>query len=160
MIAVYPGSFDPPTDGHLNIIRRAARLFEQVIVAVGYNPRKKTMFTPEQRVLMLRLATADLPNVEVDSFTGMLLVEYARRKNADVIVKGLRNSADFQNEFQQFNMNFRLSGGLDTVFLPADNGELFVSSTLVRDMIVRNSHKLGLFVPEEVAAFVEQHRDQ
>jgi len=133
MVAIYPGSFDPPTDGHLNII------FEHVIVAVGYNPRKKTMFTPEQRVLMLRLATADLPNVEVDSFTSMLLVEYARRKNARVIVKGLRNLADFQNEFQQFNMNFRLSGGLDTVFLPADNGELFVSSTLVRDMIVRNS---------------------
>lgn len=158
MIAVYPGSFDPPTDGHLNIIRRAARLFEHLIVAVGYNPRKKTMFTPEQRVMMLRLATADLPNVEVDSFTGMLLVEYARRKKVNVIVKGLRNSADFQNEFQQFNMNFRLSGGLDTVFLPADNGELFVSSTLVRDMILRNSHKLGLFVPKEIAAFVEQHR--
>nr|WP_290670333.1 pantetheine-phosphate adenylyltransferase [Ardenticatena sp.] len=159
MIAVYPGSFDPPTDGHLNIIHRAARLFEHVIVAVGYNPRKKTMFTPEQRVLMLRLATADLPNVEVESFTGMLLVEYARRKNAGVIVKGLRNSADFQNEFQQFNMNFRLSGGLDTIFLPADNGELFVSSTLVRDMIVRNSHELGLFVPKEVAMFVEQYRE-
>ena len=156
MIAIYPGSFDPLTDGHLNIIQRAARFFHELIVAVGYNPRKRTMFSVEDRVRIIRAATAHIPNVRVESFTGELLVNYARRRGAQVIVKGLRNVDDFRNEFQQYNMNSRLAPGLETLFFLADSEELFVSSSLVREMIVQNSRDYTLFVPVEIETLLAE----
>ncbi len=134
-LAIYPGSFDPLTSGHLSIIRRAAALFPRLIVVVGYNPNKQTMFTLEQRLRFIRDAVQPLGNVEVDSFTGELLVAYARRVGAIIVVRGLRNHADFHNEFQQSTMNKHLMPTLETVFLPSDAGDLFVSSTLVREAL-------------------------
>lgn len=155
MKCIYPGSFDPLTDGHFSIIRRAARLFDEVVVAVGYNPAKKSMFSAAERVKIIRVATRHVPNVRVESFTQQLLVEYAREIGAQVILKGLRNVADFQNEFQQYNMNTALAPELETVFLLADSEELFVSSTLVRDMIRQNSHDYTLFVPTDIVHALE-----
>lgn len=157
MIAIYPGSFDPLTDGHLNIIHRAARLFEELIVVVAYNPRKRTMFSVEERTRLIREAVAALPNVRVDSFTDMLLVDYAAQHGAGAIVKGLRNVNDFQNEFQQYNMNHEMAPTLETLFFLADSDEIFVSSTLVREMI-REHGDYRLFVPAPVEEEVEGRR--
>ena len=115
-IAIYPGSFDPVTLGHLDIIRRASGLFDRLIVAVMHNQNKKPMFSVEERMEMLRRTTADLPNVEIESFGG-LLADYARRKNACVLVKGLRAVSDFEYEFQMALANRKLNADLDTVFL-------------------------------------------
>ena len=115
-IAIYPGSFDPVTLGHLDIIRRASGLFDRLIVAVMHNQNKKPMFSVEERMEMLRRTTAGLPNVEIESFGG-LLADYARRKNACVLVKGLRAVSDFEYEFQMALANRKLNADLDTVFL-------------------------------------------
>lgn len=157
MIAIYPGSFDPLTNGHLNILRRAARLFDELIVVVGDNPRKRTMFSVAERSRIVREATADLGNVRVDSFKSMLLVDYALAVGAGVIVKGLRNIGDFQNEFQQYNMNSQMAPSLETLFLLADGDEIFVSSSLVREMIRENAD-YELFVPGVVEEEVEGRR--
>jgi len=159
VVAIYPGSFDPLTDGHLNIIQRASRFFRVLIVAVGYNPRKRTMFSVEERVAIIRAATAHIPNVRVESFTQELLVHYARRRGAQVIVKGLRNVDDFRNEFQQYNMNARLAPDLETMFLLADSEELFVSSSLVREMIAQNSGDYTLFVPVEIETLLRHQQE-
>lgn len=156
MTVIYPGSFDPLTDGHFNIICRAAHLFERVLVAVGHNPNKRTMFSAQERVLIIRAATEHLPTVRVDSFSHELLVSYAQRHGIRAIVKGLRNVADFQNEFQQFNMNLALAPELETVFLLADSKELFVSSSLVRDMIRQNSENYTVFVPTNIVQALER----
>jgi pantetheine-phosphate adenylyltransferase len=150
-VAIYPGSFDPLTDGHLSIIRRAARLFDRLIVVVGYNPNKKTLFPVEERTRLIREETRDLPNVEVDSFTGELLVSYARRVGGTIVVRGLRNEADFRNEFQQSKMNHQMMPELETIFLLSDEEEIFVSSTLVRDLI-KEGGDYTLFVPDAVEA--------
>ncbi|HYN88159.1 MAG TPA: pantetheine-phosphate adenylyltransferase, partial [Ardenticatenaceae bacterium] len=152
-----PGSFDPLTNGHLNILRRAARLFDELIVVVGDNPRKRTMFSVAERSRIVREATADLGNVRVDSFKSMLLVDYALAVGAGVIVKGLRNIGDFQNEFQQYNMNSQMAPSLETLFLLADGDEIFVSSSLVREMIRENAD-YELFVPGIVEEEVEGRR--
>lgn len=154
MIAIYPGSFDPLTDGHLNIIHRAANLFEELVVVVAYNPAKRTMFSVEERTRLVREAVTGLHNVRVDSFSSRLLVDYARQQRVDVIVKGLRNVNDFQNEFQQYNMNHEMLPALETIFFLADSDEIFVSSTLVRDMI-REHGEYQLFVPAPVEEEVE-----
>ena len=111
-IAIYPGSFDPVTLGHLDIIRRASGLFDRLIVAVMHNQNKKPMFSVEERMEMLRRTTAGLPNVEIESFGG-LLADYARRKNACVLVKGLRAVSDFEYEFQMALANRKLNADLD-----------------------------------------------
>ena len=148
-IAIYPGSFDPLTDGHLSIIRRAAKLFPKLIVVVGYNPNKKRFFDVKQRVSFIREATASLPNVEIDTFSRELLVDYARRVGATIVVRGLRNVADYHNEYRQSKMNQKMMPELETIFLLADADEIFVSSTLVRDTI-RADGQYELFVPESV----------
>jgi pantetheine-phosphate adenylyltransferase len=158
-IAVYPGSFDPLTEGHLSIVRRAARLFPKLIVVVGYNPNKKTLFTVQERLTFVRRATAELANVEVDSFSGELLVEYARRAGATIVVRGLRNVADFRNEYQQSKMNQQMMPGLETIFLLSDAGDIYVSSTLVRDTIRADGH-YELFVPGAVEEAVESREGQ
>lgn len=150
-IAIYPGSFDPITKGHLSIIQRAAALFPKLIVVVGFNPNKKRFFDVQQRMDFIREATASLPNVEVDSFSRELLITYARRVGATIVVRGLRNLADYRNELQQSKMNQQMMPTLETVFLLPDMEEMFVSSTLVREMIVAKGD-YDLFVPQSVTS--------
>ena len=119
-VAIYPGSFDPVTSGHLNIIRRAANIFDKLIVCVMVNAGKSPMFTLEERVELIKRVTADIPNVEVDS-SNELLAEYAKRKGSCVIVKGLRAGSDFENEFQMALINHNINPDLDTMFLPAEH---------------------------------------
>ena len=119
-VAIYPGSFDPITSGHLNIIRRAANIFDRLIVCVMVNSGKNPMFTLEERVGLIRRVTSDIPNVEVDG-SSELLAEYAKRKGSCVIVKGLRAGSDFENEFQMSLINHKINPNLDTMFLTAEH---------------------------------------
>ena len=147
-IGVYPGSFDPATLGHLDIIRRASRLFDKLIVAPMINGEKHSSFTMEEKVDFLRRMTRDLPNVEVESFGG-LLADYVKEKNACAIVKGLRAVSDFEYEFQMALANKKLNPDVDTVFLMTGQKYLFLSSTIVRD-IARHGGDITGFVPEEI----------
>ena len=131
--AVYPGSFDPVTCGHLDIIRRASKLFDKLIVLVSVNPLKATCFTAEERVNMINQVTKDLPNIEVDSDNG-LLIDYFNKKNADVIIKGLRAMSDFEYEFQMALVNKDLCHKAETVFLCADAVGTFLSSSMVKQI--------------------------
>ncbi len=131
--AIYPGSFDPVTCGHLDIIRRASKLFDKLIVLVSVNPLKSTCFTTEERVDMIKRVTKDLPNIEVDSDDG-LLIDYFNKRNADVIVKGLRAISDFEYEFQMALVNKDLSHKAETVFLCADAVGTFLSSSMVKQV--------------------------
>jgi pantetheine-phosphate adenylyltransferase len=132
-IAIYPGSFDPPTNGHVDVIRRAARLFDRLIVAIGRNSEKKAMFSDEQREAMLKEITAELPNVDVQAFDG-LLVDFAKSAGANSVVRGLRALSDFDNEFQMALANRALSPELETVFLMTSAEHMFVSSSIVREV--------------------------
>ena len=130
--AIFPGSFDPITNGHLDVVKRGARLFDELIVAVGRNPLREEFFTTEQRVQMIKELVADMPNVSVESFDG-LTAEYAVRKKADVILRGLRNLTDVQYEFQ-LAMTNRAVTGIETVFIMTSEQYGFVSSTLIREV--------------------------
>lgn len=132
-IAIYPGSFDPITSGHLNIIRRASNIFDKLIVCVMVNASKKPMFTREERVSMIKMSIGDIPNVEVDS-SEELLADYARRKGSCVIVKGLRAGSDFENEFQMALINHKINPGLDTMFLTAEHQYTYLSSSTVKEL--------------------------
>ncbi|GMV36174.1 MAG: phosphopantetheine adenylyltransferase [Fimbriimonadales bacterium] len=132
-VAIYPGSFDPPTFGHMDIIRRAAALYERLIVAAGNNPDKQYLFPVETRLAMLRDCCSDLPGVVVESFEG-LLVEFARRQGASVIVKGLRAISDFDYEFQMAVANRMLDGSVETVFLMTSQEYAYLSSSIVKQI--------------------------
>jgi pantetheine-phosphate adenylyltransferase len=132
-LAIYPGSFDPPTLGHLDVIERASRLFDRIIVAVGDNSSKTPLLTVEQRTEALSASIKHLPNVEVDSFSG-LLIDYAKRIGAHSIVRGLRATADFEYEFQMAMVNRRLSDDIDTVFLMTKWEYSYLSSSIVREV--------------------------
>lgn len=131
--AIYPGSFDPVTCGHLDIIRRAAKLFDRLIVLVSVNPLKASCFSPEERVELIKRVTADLNNIEVESYDG-LLIDYFKMKNADVIVKGLRAMSDFEYEFQMALVNKDLCYDAETIFLCADVVGTFLSSSMVKQI--------------------------
>lgn len=146
--AIYPGSFDPVTIGHLNIIRRASEIFDHLTVCVMVNAGKNPMFTLEERVDLIRRVTKDLPNVEVDS-SGELLAEYARKKGKCVIVKGLRAGSDFENEFQMAMINHKLNPDLDTMFLTAEHQYTYLSSSMVKEL-GRYHVDLSDFLPEEI----------
>ena len=146
--AIYPGSFDPVTVGHLNIIRRAAEIFDHLTVCVMVNAGKNPMFTLEERVELIRRVTRDLPNVEVD-FSGELLAEYARKKGKCVIVKGLRAGSDFENEFQMAMINHKLNPDLDTMFLTAEHQYTYLSSSMVKEL-GRYGADLSDFLPAEI----------
>lgn len=146
--AVYPGSFDPVTSGHLNIIRRAANIFDKLIVCVMVNAGKNPMFTLEERVELIRRVTMDLPNVEVDC-SNELLADYARRKGSCVIVKGLRAGSDFEYEFQMALVNRKLNPELDTMFLTADSQYMYLSSSTVKEL-GKYGAVLSDFLPEEI----------
>ncbi|MBN2496893.1 MAG: pantetheine-phosphate adenylyltransferase [Deltaproteobacteria bacterium] len=147
-LAIYPGSFDPVTCGHLDLVHRALRVFPCLIVAVAINPRKKPMFSPQERVEMLRAALADESGVEVDSFSG-LLVDYAKARKASIIIRGLRALSDFENEFQMAHMNHRLSPTLETFFMMTGQEHFYVSSQTVKEVAFFGGDISGL-VPDVV----------
>jgi pantetheine-phosphate adenylyltransferase len=149
LTAVYPGTFDPVTNGHLDIIRRGSRLFANVIVAILRNPEKVPLFTVDERLAMTSAAVAELPNVRVDAFEG-LLVDYARREGGRVIVRGLRAVSDFEFELQMAMMNRRMNEDMDTVFMMPSESYSYVSSRLVREVVMLGGSVDGL-VPEAVA---------
>ena len=142
--AVYPGSFDPITNGHLDIIRRAGKLYDKLIVGVLNNPGKKTpMFSVEYRMEMIRSVTEDIPNVEVDSFEG-LLVDFAKANGANVIIKGLRTVADFEYEFQMALLNKALNPEYETMFLMTDTKYSYISSSMVKELAGFHGNLTGL----------------
>ena len=147
--AIYPGSFDPSTLGHLNIIRRTAQIFERVVVCIMINGDKDTaMFSPEQRVRMAQRVTERLPNVEVDYFNG-LLAEYSKRYDKPVVVKGLRAVTDFENEFTIALIYIKINPELETMFLTASEKYTFLSSSAVKD-VARHGGPLEEFIPIEI----------
>ena len=146
--AIYPGSFDPVTLGHLNIIKRAAACFDKVIVCVMVNSKKTGMFAPEERVELLKRSTARFPNVEVDS-SNELLAAYAKRRKAHVVVKGLRAVSDFEQEVQMAVINRHLNPELETMFLASSEKYTYLSSTIVKEMARYGADLTGL-VPREI----------
>lgn len=157
-VAVYPGSFDPLTNGHVDIILRGARLFDRIIVAVLKNAEKQPLFTPEERVSTIREVFADYPNVEADSFEG-LLVDYANRKSASAIVRGLRAVSDFEYELQMALMNRRLGPEIETVFMMPAEQYTYVSSRLIKEVFALGGPVAGL-VPEVVEEHLRMKRGQ
>jgi pantetheine-phosphate adenylyltransferase len=148
VLAIYPGSFDPITMGHVDIIQRGARLFERIVVAVLFNADKAPLFTVQERVDIAREVFRDRANVEVETFDG-LLVDYARRKQAGVIVKGLRAVSDFEYEMQMALMNRRLNPEVETVFMMPTEPYTYVSSRLVKEVVALGGSVRGI-VPEIV----------
>ncbi|MDR8525718.1 pantetheine-phosphate adenylyltransferase [Shewanella fidelis] len=147
--AIYPGTFDPVTNGHTDLIERAANLFEHVIIGIAANPSKQPRFSLDKRVELLKTVTAHLDNVEVVGFSG-LLVDFAKQQNASVLVRGLRAVSDFEYEFQLANMNRRLSPDLESVFLTPAEENSFISSTLVKEVALHGGD-VTQFVHAEVA---------
>ena len=147
-IAIYPGSFDPVTSGHLNIIQRAANIFDKLIVCVMVNAGKNPMFTLEERVALIQRVTKNLSNVEVDS-SSELLADYAKRRGSCVIVKGLRAGSDFENEFQMALINHKINPELDTMFLTAESQYMYLSSSTVKELGTYGVD-LSDFLPSEI----------
>ena len=147
-IAIYPGSFDPVTNVHLNIIRRAANIFDKLIVCVMVNAGKKPLFTREERTEMLRRVTRDLPNVEIDH-ADELLATYAKRRGSCVVVKGLRATSDFENEFQMALINHKINPELDTMFLTSEHQYMYLSSSTVKELAYYDVD-LQDFLPAEI----------
>jgi pantetheine-phosphate adenylyltransferase len=148
--AIYPGSFDPPHNGHLDVLRRAARLFDEVIVAIAFNDQKRSLFSVEERLLLLSECVGDLRNVKVVEFEG-LLVEFAVHHKADAVIRGLRAVSDFEFEFQMALMNRKLEPTLETVFLTPIEQFTYLSSRLVKEIAMLGG-KVNEFVPPCVAS--------
>lgn len=145
-IAIYPGSFDPLTNGHVDIIERGARIFDQIIVAILANVEKTPLFSEAERVALIQDVFKDRPNVQVDTFDG-LLVDYAQRKNASVLVRGLRAISDFEYEFQMALMNRHLAPGIETVFMMPAEQYTYISSRLIKEVFMLNGQIDGLVPP-------------
>lgn len=150
-VAIYPGSFDPITIGHLDIIKRSAKLFDRIIVVVMFNHRKAGLhaFTVEERVELVRKCTENLPNVTVDYYMG-LLADYARQKQAVAVVKGLRAVSDFEDEFQQALINKKLNDEIETVFMAASSENMFLSSSVIKQVCTLGGD-VTPFIPKEVS---------
>ena len=148
-IGIYPGSFDPLTNGHLSLIQRGLTMFDKLIVAIAVNPRKTALFTVDERKAILKEAFPDDPRVEIDSFEG-LLVEYAKRRGVGIIIRGLRAVSDFEFEFQLANMNRKLQPDIETVFMMTGEDYFYISSNLVREVASLGGNVDGL-VPAGVA---------
>jgi len=153
-VAVFPGSFDPPTNGHLDVMRRAGKLAGTLYVAVATNTSKEPLFTADERVKLLEQITADMPHVKVDRFDG-LLVDYARKVGASAIFRGLRAVSDFEYEFQMALTNRRLDVELETLFLMPSQDYSYLSSQIIKE-IARLGGDLTPFVPPQVAALMKQ----
>lgn len=147
--AVYPGTFDPVTNGHLDTIERAARIFDEVVIAVTTNPAKASWFNIEERLTMLRQCCSQFPNVRVEAFDG-LLVNFVREQNANVIIKGLRAVSDFDYEFQMAAMNRKLAPEIETMFLMTSLQFAYLSSSIVKEIALLGGCLDGL-VPDDVA---------
>ena len=157
-IAIYPGSFDPITLGHLNIIKRAALCFDKLIVCVMVNSQQNGLVPPEERVELIRRVVSQLPNVEVDA-SSILLAEYAKQRRARVIVKGLRAVSDFEAEVQMSVINRKLNPNVDTMFLPSHEKYTYLSSTVVKEM-VRYGVELSDFLPREIIQDVKKKTEE
>ena len=153
-LAVYPGTFDPLTNGHVDIIERGARLFDRIIVALLVNAEKSPLFSVEERLDIARTVFGNLPNVEVDTFDG-LLVDYVERRQAQVIVRGLRAVSDFEYEFQMALMNRRLNGKIETVFMMPAEQYSYISSRLIKEVFSLGGRVHGL-VPDTVEERLRQ----
>jgi pantetheine-phosphate adenylyltransferase len=153
LLAVCPGSFDPITYGHLDVITRAATVFENVLVAVGQNSTKQYLFTEDERVELVQMVTAHLPNVSVEPLTG-LLVDFVNARGGRVLIKGVRFAADFEFELQMANLNSAV-GGVETLILPAASQWSTLSSTMVREIAVHGGD-VSRFVPEAVAERIRE----
>lgn len=153
-IAVYPGSFDPITSGHLNIVKRAARLYDKLIIGVLNNASKQPLFSAEERKAMIDEVTGDIPNVSCDVFSG-LLVDFAKQNGASVIVKGLRTVADFEYEFQMALLNKALNPEYETMFMMTDTKYSYISSSMVKEVAKYNGD-LNDFVPHNVILKIKE----
>lgn len=153
-LAVYPGTFDPVSNGHLDVIQRGSQLFEHLVVACAVNIAKEPLFSLEERLEMLRETTADLPNVKVESFTGMV-VDYVRSLGGKVILRGLRTFSDYENEVQMAYANRTFAPEVETVFVCASLEESFISSRLIREAAALDGD-ISRFVPESVAVRLQQ----
>ncbi|WP_298721641.1 pantetheine-phosphate adenylyltransferase [uncultured Oceanisphaera sp.] len=151
---IYPGTFDPITNGHLDLIERASQLFNEVIVGVAFSPSKRPMFELEERVALVQEVTRSLGNVKVVGFSG-LLVDFAKTHQANVLIRGLRAVSDFEYEFQLANMNRRLMPELESVFLTPAEENSFISSTLVKEVAIHGGD-ISQFVPNAVARAIAQ----
>ena len=152
--AIYPGTFDPITNGHADLIERASRMFDEVIVGIAANPSKKPLFSLEERVSLISTVTSKLDNVTVIGFSG-LLAEFARTENATILIRGLRAVADFEYEFQLANMNRRLNPDLESVFLTPSEENSFISSTLVKEVALHHGD-VGQFCHPAVKVALEK----
>lgn len=148
-VAIYPGSFDPLTNGHLSLIQRSLKMFDRLIVAIAVNPKKTPLFSQEERIELIRDAVKD-PRVEVDSFHG-LLVDYVHQRNVSVVIRGLRAVSDFEYEFQLANMNRKLAPDIDTVFMMTGEDYFYISSQLVREVATFGGNVEGLVPPNVYA---------
>lgn len=153
MKVIYPGTFDPVTNGHLNLIERTHEMFDEVVIGVAASPSKNTMFTLEERVTLMEEVVAHLPGVTVKGFSG-LLVDFARAEKANVLIRGLRTTVDFEYEFGLTNMYRKLLPGLESVFLTPEEEYAFLSSTIVREVAIHGGD-IKQFVPDAVANAIE-----
>jgi pantetheine-phosphate adenylyltransferase len=153
--AIYPGTFDPITNGHSDLIGRASKMFSHVMVAVAYNPNKQPLFSLEERVELVKNVTRNLPNVEVKGFTG-LLADLARTEGSNILIRGLRAVSDFEFEFQLANMNRRLNHDLESVFLTPSEENSFISSTLVKEVALHHGDVSGFVAPEVLDALEQR----
>lgn len=153
-VAIYPGSFDPITSGHVNIIERAAKIFDKLIVCVMVNSAKSPLFSQQERVELVRSVVGHIENVEVDC-SADLLADYAKKKGSCVIVKGLRAGSDFENEFQMALINHKINPGLDTMFLTAEHQYMYLSSSTVKEL---GNYDVDLsdFLPEQIIPVFKQ----
>ena len=156
-IAIYPGSFDPITNGHLDILKSGSEIFDKVIIAVSFNVNKKGFLSVDKRVDLIKKSVQDLKNIEVDTFEG-LTVEYAKKKGADVLLRGLRTSFDFEYELQLSQTNNALNSDLKTVFLITKPDYNFISSSMVREILV-NKGDISKFVPPAVNEYLTSKCD-
>lgn len=153
-IAIYPGTFDPVTNGHLSIVKRALKIFDKLIIAILINPNKVSLFSREERIAMIQEAVAGQPNVEVESFDGML-VDYAVKKKAKVILRGLRALSDFEYEFQMALMNRKLNRDVQSIFLMTDYKWFYISSTIIKEAASLGGDISGL-VPHNVSRMLKE----
>jgi pantetheine-phosphate adenylyltransferase len=157
-VAIYPGSFDPPTNGHLDIVERSSRLFDKVVIGVGRNLTKKTVFDADERVALMREACKKFANVEVTSFDG-LQVEFAKQSGASFIIRGIRALSDFEFEFEMGNMNRRLAPSIEMVYLMTAPDYLFLSASRVKELVAFGA-PVDSLVPPNVAKALKAHSGQ
>ncbi len=152
--AIYPGSFDPVTNGHLDIIKRASKFVDVLVVGILDNPNKHCLFTSEERKELIKIVTKDIPNVEVESFYG-LLTDFAKEINASLIIRGIRDTNDFAVEFQRSITNKQLNSNIETVCLIADEKNLILSSTAVKEVAIFGGD-IDWMVPKEITGYVKE----